>query len=1018
MKRWLLMSVLCISLGAQAQYSEIYTNVDGAFSEGVSLYQQGQYAASQRVMQRYLASGHNQTFAEQAAFYVVANAYELRHPNALKDLQEYEKEHTYTPYASEVYFMIGTLQVEKEKYRQALKTYAKVKVKEISTAHEAEYYYYRGYAHLQQDELKRAASQFAILKRMESKFDTQARYYYAICQYRQKLYESALPDFLAVEHTAQYKNIAPYYIIQIYYAGGQYDEVYTRAEYLLEHNPKNENNGEVHRILGEIYYQKADYNKAIEHLVAYQQAYKAQDKPLERNDIYLLGMSYYQIEDWTNAVKYLAMVEKTNDLLTESTCYHIANAYVRLGQFAEAKMAYAAAMRCSLTPQIREEAMYNYALAAYQSETALGESVTAFTDFLKEYPESKYTNAVYELLSDVFMHSKNYKSALQALDNISNPSAKLLDTKQYLRYQIGTDAYLQGKTAEAIEYFSAVIENAKGVSEYKTECYFWLGECYYKQAKYPQAQQRYEIYLQQPNVKQSANYPMIAYSLGYTLFQQKEYAAAQQYFESYTVRGDKAEPTYADALCRLGDCHFQARRFTQAAEVYNQVVALNGTGWDYATFQRAYALGLLKQYDEKIALLEGLLRQKSQSDYADDALYEIARAYIQKEDEATAITVYDRLLATYPKSPLARKAALEKGMLYHNKQNYDQAIAEYKVVIKNYPGSEEAYSALSGLERAYVEINQVGEYLAYTKTLGRLNMTVNEQEDSLTYMAAERQYMLKNYPSAVAGFGKYISQYCDGGRYCVMARYYYADSHYQLGNKQDAMEAYKALYQLTGNPYVEEACTRVAEIAYDLQDYQTALQYFEHLQRDATRTETINMARLGILRCCYLLGDNARTITIAEEILADETSTKALRTEAEYNLAKAYLAQENYAAALQHFTPVAAETRTERGAEAKYRVAEMHYKLGDIEAAEAEIMSFANMNTQHQYWLAKSFILLADIYILRNDDFAANQYLLSLQTNYKVQDDIQDTIAVRMDLLTKRAAESETPKIEEDEEDL
>lgn len=77
-------------------------------------------------------------------------------------------------------------------------------------------------------------------------------------------------------------------------------------------------------------------------------------------------------------------------------------------------------------------------------------------------------------------------------------------------------------------------------------------------------------------------------------------------------------------------------------------------------------------------------------------------------------------------------------------------------------------------------------------------------------------------------------------------------------------------------------------------------------------------------------------------------------------------------------------------------------------------MSFASMKTQHQYWLAKSMILLADINVQRGELFQAKQYLLSLQSNYKVQDDIQQLVADKLQVIEQM--EQQTPIVEEEEE--
>ena len=107
------------------------------------------------------------------------------------------------------------------------------------------------------------------------------------------------------------------------------------------------------------------------------------------------------------------------------------------------------------------------------------------------------------------------------------------------------------------------------------------------------------------------------------------------------------------------------------------------------------------------------------------------------------------------------------------------------------------------------------------------------------------------------------------------------------------------------------------------------------------------------------------------------------------------------AKALADLEVLAKDTRTLRGAEAKYLVAQHWYEAGDYAAAEKEVLDFIDQSTPHAYWLARSFILLADIYMATGKNLDARQYLLSLQQNYQEDDDIAGMIQQRLGKLAE-----------------
>jgi len=136
--------------------------------------------------------------------------------------------------------------------------------------------------------------------------------------------------------------------------------------------------------------------------------------------------------------------------------------------------------------------------------------------------------------------------------------------------------------------------------------------------------------------------------------------------------------------------------------------------------------------------------------------------------------------------------------------------------------------------------------------------------------------------------------------------------------------------------------------------------------------------------------------------MSDPLSNADLKSEALYNRAKAYLALKKLDEAAADLKVLATETRTANGAEAKYLLANVYFDQDKLKEAEAEVMDFAKKNTPHQFWLARSFVLLSDVYIKQKNDFQAKQYLISLQKNYTVADEIQAMITDRLDAISLR----------------
>jgi TolA-binding protein len=189
------------------------------------------------------------------------------------------------------------------------------------------------------------------------------------------------------------------------------------------------------------------------------------------------------------------------------------------------------------------------------------------------------------------------------------------------------------------------------------------------------------------------------------------------------------------------------------------------------------------------------------------------------------------------------------------------------------------------------------------------------------------------------------------------------------------------------NAFTVPAVLAASRINYSSGFYAEALENYLMLYAMAEIPVNTVEAKVGKLRCYYLLEEYANTIDAARDLLRDEFIAGELKREAHYKIAKSFLAQDRFALALAEFKIVSGDARTVEGAESKYRVAELLYVRKEYEEAKVVIFDFVEQNTPHQYWMAKSFIILADIYMIEEDSFQALATLESVIDYYEVTDD-------------------------------
>ncbi|NLI88524.1 MAG: hypothetical protein GX439_09820, partial [Bacteroidales bacterium] len=173
-------------------------------------------------------------------------------------------------------------------------------------------------------------------------------------------------------------------------------------------------------------------------------------------------------------------------------------------------------------------------------------------------------------------------------------------------------------------------------------------------------------------------------------------------------------------------------------------------------------------------------------------------------------------------------------------------------------------------------------------------------------------------------------------------------------------------------------------------------------------------ARIGMLRCAFEQKQYADIPAIASSILSAEKLPDELERETQFKLAKSLYELGRADEALVEYSKVATNLKTAEGAEAKYMKTSIYFQKKDYKKTEAEVFDFAEKNTPHQYWLAKSFILLAEVYANQDDFFQAKATLNSVIDGYSsTTDGIIDEATAKLNQLVKTEKDKQSVKVDE-----
>ncbi|MFA9390502.1 MAG: tetratricopeptide repeat protein [Prolixibacteraceae bacterium] len=964
---------------AQISFSPTVT---AEYEKAIELYQASNFIAAERIFIDLLKNtSNNDPFNYDLDYYRLMCLVKQNKNTAEGDITDYLGIVKGSPWENQLWFELAKLQFSNKRYPLAAKSFNKVESRLLTKKDKDDFAFYNGYSNFEAGNLKAAAQAFFEVRKSGSMYAPSASYYWGYINYLQGNYETALDEFSKLENNKQFSGFIKYYTTQIYYIQEKYEKVIEYGEKLVGGAPEEQRN-ELFKIVGDAFYETGRYINAIKYL----EAYKGVNGKKTPEDYYRLAYCYYKIKDYNHAIESFEKASYKKDLLAQNAFYHLADCQLNVGDKNKARAAFEEASKYDFDPKIEEDALFNFAKLTYElSYSPFNETIKAFDQYIAKYPDSERNDAAFDYLVKVYMTTRNYRDAISSIDKIKNQSPAIKEAYQRLNYFRGLELLNDGKYSDALTYFQTSLDHARYNRTYQALSLYWSAEINYRYKKYENAIDLFGKFQSSPGAFSLPEFTTAYYNKAYCYFNQQQFGDAATWFRKYLNQNNTDIKMKADALNRVGDYYYLNRDYEEAIVHYKKAAILNSYDPDYALYQEAICYGLERKYPDKIDRLKELNRLYPRSSFVDDALFEIARTYERTGTFKEAIDGYKQLIHQLAQSNYTPKAHLQLGLIYYNQSNYNESLKNYKKVVEISPNSEESKAALVGIKNNYLDMNNIDGYFTYTNSLGNLVSISIDEQDSIFYMTAEKNYMASN-ASAKSQFESYLNRFPDGS-FKVNALFYLAEIYYQNGNYSKSLELYNEVLDRPDHVFTEQALIKAAELNFNANKFELALDYFIRLERIANTKWNILKARLGIMRSEYALNQSAKTVQAAITLLATENVTDLMIREANYKMAKSYYLLKKDDDALKYFQLLTADTKSIEGAEAKFFVAQILFNKGKYSESENEIMDFISKSTPHQYWLGKAFLLLSDIYQRKGDTFQAKHTLSSIIDNYTDQND-------------------------------
>ena len=896
-------------------------------------------------------------------------------------------EMTVTPseaYAQRIAFALAQYYFKRNEYINAIPLYETAGISNLNNKEVADAKFELAYCYFNNREFDKSAPLFMAIKEMkDGKYYMAGNYYYGLLCYNENKYKEALKSFEIVQNAKDYRAIVPYYVAEIYYFMGNREKAFDVADTLIKRKEKSYYDNELHLLAAQCLFEDQRYKEAKPFFEYY---YQHSDK-IRKQDLYKIAYCYYKINEWPGAIEKFKLLSGAHDSLGQTAMYLLGDCYLKTDDKVSARNAFGICADMNYNRGQQEASMILYARLSY--ETGYNdEALRELNNLLTTFPNSIYKDEANTLISGLLIKTNHYSEALKRLDEVSVKDEDYRKVYQKATFGYAVQLFRDGSLNNAYRYFTQSLQYPIN-ADYESAAYFWKGELAYRLHHYDDV-----ITYSQDFINKKGNASSVtrisplatvqhAYlNMGFASMEARDYTAAQSYFNHAQMERGNDNYSESVAAVREADAVFMQKNYSKAITLYDGIIYSDSTNADYARYQKSILLGLQGKNSEKIYELLSLVNRVPPSSYANFARYELAVTYIENEKYNDALKYLHQLTDSISDKSFAPRSWMKMGFAHQELNHLDMAIDAYKHVIVDYPASEDRMAALDAIKSLYIQNNQPGAY-SHLLQDNNLPSADNSSIDSTYYAAAETQFSNGQWSRALGAFNSYLITY-PNGIFAIKAHYYRAESNFQLKKYNEARGDYDEVLSGSWNEFSENSARRAAAIAYQQKDYNAAFHYYTKLRANVANDLSLDVVYNGLMKSGYNINKFSETISYADSLLAMPGISIETQNDALLLKARSLQHFDSTTAAIHIYTNLSGNKNSDIAAESRFHIAELLLQQDSVKAAENAANQSIHLSAGNDYWVGKSYLLLADVLVKENDYFNAKALLQSIVKNTKI----------------------------------